>query len=47
MGGWDSDKIYNINEISKKYYEQGSIRCQALLNFSVSGSGSVTEIVKI
>lgn len=22
MGGWDSDKIYNIDEISKKYYEQ-------------------------
>lgn len=22
MGGWDSDKIYNIDEISKKYYDQ-------------------------
>lgn len=22
MGGWDSDKIYNIDEISKKYYQQ-------------------------
>lgn len=22
MGGWDTDKIYNIDEISKRYYEQ-------------------------